>query len=109
MSKALHQPPLNTSQMGMVIAAANYFDLPVTSKQAFFESGHGFMVNTGKDMCPGGLHIWIFRAFLEVSRSSLNLMINKQFCSFKEHLGTLRQFRVCNEWSNQTQNSGPSC
>jgi len=62
-SKALHQPPLNTSQMGMVIAAANYFDLPVTTKQAFFESGHGFMVNTGKDMCPSGPYVWDARRF----------------------------------------------
>ena len=58
MTNSIEQPPLNTSQMGMVMAAANHFGLNVDIDQAFFESGHGFMVNVRADVCPSGPYVW---------------------------------------------------
>lgn len=68
------QPPLNTSQLGVMQSASSYFELPWSSAELFVGSGHAFITNIHAELCPSGPYVWETTPMLELF-SNLNLNI----------------------------------
>ncbi|MYD43621.1 MAG: hypothetical protein F4W90_06980 [Gammaproteobacteria bacterium] len=66
------QPPLDTSQLGVMQAASTYYGLSWTTPELFVGSGHGFVTNVSFDLCPSGPYVWQTSPMLELF-SNLNL------------------------------------
>lgn len=56
--KNLKQPPLNTTMMGVLKAAADYYDLRLDAPMIFGLSGHAFLINIHTRLCPSGPYCW---------------------------------------------------
>ena len=54
----LRQPPLNTTQMGVLRGLADYFGLDVSTATLFGGTGHAFVINIHEAMCPSGPYLW---------------------------------------------------
>lgn len=55
---SLKQPPLCSTLMGCIKGAADYFDLDLSPPMLFGLTGHAFMINTHKELCPGSPYNW---------------------------------------------------
>jgi hypothetical protein len=63
----LKQPPLNTTMMGVMRGALDYYGLPASDAVLFGASGHAFVLNIHKELCPSGPYCWdqgVVRALL---------------------------------------------
>jgi len=54
----LAMPSFNTTLMGVVKGVADYFDLGLTPATVFGGSGHAFIINIHKELCPSGPYCW---------------------------------------------------
>lgn len=56
--EGLKQPPLNTTMMGVLKAAADYHGLGLADPTIFGLSGHAFLINIHTQLCPSGPYCW---------------------------------------------------
>lgn len=56
----LKQPPLNTTLMGVLKAAADYHGLGLDAPTLYGLSGHAFLINIHTQICPSGPYCWKF-------------------------------------------------
>ncbi|MFP4385391.1 MAG: helix-turn-helix transcriptional regulator [Spirochaetia bacterium] len=54
----LKQPSLCTTLMGCVKGASDYFDYDYSAPMLFGLTGHGFIINIHKELCPSGPYVW---------------------------------------------------
>lgn len=54
----LKQPPLNTTMMGVLRAAADYHALGLDDPVIYGLSGHAFLINIHTQLCPSGPYCW---------------------------------------------------
>ena len=62
----LQQPPYNTTMMGVVKGALDYYGIARTPGEAFVLSGHAFLMNVHEELCPSGPYLWRYDRFLEL-------------------------------------------
>ena len=54
----LKQPPFNTTLMGVIAGVSGYFGYDWPVETLFGTSGHAFMINIHKQLCPSGPYVW---------------------------------------------------
>lgn len=54
----LKQPPLDTTMMGVLKAAADYHALGLDEPTIYGLSGHAFLINIHTQLCPSGPYCW---------------------------------------------------
>ncbi|MHB1355089.1 MAG: hypothetical protein ACYCZF_03820 [Anaerolineae bacterium] len=54
----LHQPPFNSTLFGVLRGVASYYALPYTDAFLYGASGHAFLMNIHKSICPSGPYCW---------------------------------------------------
>jgi len=59
-----HQPSLNCTMLGIVRAAADYYGLNASTPALYGASGHAFLMNIHKELCPSGPYCWTMEPFL---------------------------------------------
>lgn len=59
----LAQKPFNTTLMGVLGGVADYFGIEISDAMLFGGSGHAFVINIHKDLCPSGPYCWNNRGF----------------------------------------------
>lgn len=62
--EGLAQPPLETSLLGVVHGAMSHLGIECTAAEAFFLSGHAFVINIHDELCPSGPYVWNWDGFL---------------------------------------------
>ena len=62
----LKQPPYNTTMMGVVKGALDYYGISRTPGEAFVLSGHAFLMNVHEELCPSGPYLWRYDRFFEL-------------------------------------------
>ena len=62
----LKQPPYNTTMMGVVTGALDYYSISRTPGEAFVLSGHAFLMNVHEELCPSGPYLWRYDRFFEL-------------------------------------------
>lgn len=71
----LKQPPLNTTMMGVYRAALDFYQLPASTPALFGLSGHAFVINIHKTLCPSGPYCW-GREYVENLTAHLGLEVH---------------------------------
>jgi len=66
----IHQPPLNTSLMGVVKGIADYFRIPLSVPSLFGRTGHAFLINIHRDICPSSPYVWNMEHFISLLENS---------------------------------------
>lgn len=56
--KNLEQPPLNTTLMGCIKGASDYWDLEWSAPMLYGLTGHAFVINIHDGLCPSGPYCW---------------------------------------------------
>jgi hypothetical protein len=56
--ETLAMPPFNTTLMGVVKGALNYYHVEVGAPAVFGLSGHAFLINIHDKLCPSGPYCW---------------------------------------------------
>jgi len=56
--ETLAMPPFNTTLMGVVKGALDYHRIEVGAPTVFGASGHAFLINIHKQLCPSGPYCW---------------------------------------------------
>lgn len=54
----LQQPPLDTTLMGCIKGACDYFDHDLSVPMLFGLTGHAFLINIHSELCPSGPYVW---------------------------------------------------
>jgi hypothetical protein len=54
----LRQPPHNTTMMGVMRGALDFYGIPCTDGFLYGASGHAFVINIHKQLCPSGPYCW---------------------------------------------------
>lgn len=54
----LKQAPFNTTMMGVLRGALDYHGIPASDAFLFGASGHAFLINIHKELCPSGPYCW---------------------------------------------------
>jgi hypothetical protein len=54
----LGMKPFSTTLMGVVEGVADYFDIPVSESMLYGLSGHAFLINIHKQICPSSPYVW---------------------------------------------------
>jgi len=54
----LAMPPFNTTLMGVVKGALDYHGIEVDAPTVFGASGHAFLINIHRQLCPSGPYCW---------------------------------------------------
>ncbi len=54
----LNQPPYNVSFLGVLAAAAEHYAMDVPVSTLYGASGHAFLTNVHRDLCPSGPYVW---------------------------------------------------
>ena len=62
----LKQPPLNTTLMGCVKGALDYFEQDYSIPMLYGLTGHAFLINIHGEMCPSGPYVWDKKRFYEL-------------------------------------------
>jgi AraC-like DNA-binding protein len=62
----LNQPPLSTTLLGCIKGASDYFDGDLSVPMLFGLTGHAFLVNMHKDLCPSSPYVWNKTRFFEL-------------------------------------------
>ncbi|MCY3620911.1 MAG: hypothetical protein OXH68_04270 [Gammaproteobacteria bacterium] len=57
-STDLVQPPYDTSLVGVVKGALDYYGVDTTPAESFALSGHAFAINIHEELCPSGPYCW---------------------------------------------------
>lgn len=56
--KHLKQTKDNTTLMGCLRGAVDYYGLPYSQAMLYALTGHGFLINIHRELCPSGPYIW---------------------------------------------------
>jgi hypothetical protein len=56
--KNLKQPSFNTSLLGVLRAAADYYGIDISTPMLYGASGHAFLMNVHRELCPSGPYVW---------------------------------------------------
>ncbi len=59
----LQQPAYNATLMGCLKGAADWFDLDLSPAMLYGLSGHAFLINIHRELCPSGPYCWTKIAF----------------------------------------------
>lgn len=51
-------PPFNTTLLGVLKGVLDYYEIDVSGPMAFGGSGHAFLINIHKQLCPSGPYCW---------------------------------------------------
>jgi len=62
----LKQPPLNTTLMGCIKGASDYFDGNLSTPMLFGLTGHAFLINMHRDLHPSSPYVWHKKRFWEL-------------------------------------------
>jgi AraC-like DNA-binding protein len=62
----LKQPCYNATLMGCLKGASDYFDNDLSPAMLYGLTGHAFLINVHKDLCPSGPYVWRKDRFLEL-------------------------------------------
>ncbi|MYF28707.1 MAG: hypothetical protein F4169_07555, partial [Gammaproteobacteria bacterium] len=54
----LTQPPYDTSLVGVVKGALDYYGIDTAPAETFVLSGHAFVINIHPELCPSGPYCW---------------------------------------------------
>ncbi|MBI2301391.1 MAG: hypothetical protein HYU66_21000 [Armatimonadetes bacterium] len=65
----LRQPCNNSTLMGVMRGAADYFGLDVTTPMLYGLSGHAFLINIHTALCPSGPYCWNREPFFRLLRN----------------------------------------
>lgn len=74
----LKQPPFNSTLMGALKGAADWFDLDLDVPLFFGLSGHAFLINMHKTLCPSGPYAWDKTGFKRCL-ANLGLLVKEEF------------------------------
>ena len=66
MVDGLVQPPCDTSMLGVVKGAMDHLGIEGTLAEAFFLSGHAFVINIHDELCPSGPYVWNWDEFFRL-------------------------------------------
>lgn len=66
MVDGLVQPPCETSMMGVVKGAMDRLGVKTALAEAFFLSGHAFLINIHDEICPSGPYVWNWDEFFRL-------------------------------------------
>ena len=77
----LAMPPLNTTLMGVVKGVMDYYDIDAPTPMVFGISGHAFLINIHKQLCPSGPYCWKHTGFTPLVRNLGLQMTNLGFYS----------------------------
>jgi hypothetical protein len=69
----LKQAPLNTTMMGVLRGALDYYRIPISNAYLFGASGHAFLLNIHPMLCPSSPYCWNFAPMIRLIH---NLGIN---------------------------------
>ena len=61
--EGLVQPSFDTSLLGVVKGAMSHLGVACTGAEAFFLSGHAFVINIHDELCPSGPYVWNWDGF----------------------------------------------
>ena len=64
--EGLVQPPFDTSMLGVVHGAMSHLGVGRTAAEAFFLSGHAFVINIHDELCPSGPYVWNWDEFFRL-------------------------------------------
>jgi len=64
---SLHMPCLNTTHMGVVKGALDYWGIPASPAMVFGLSGHAFLINIHKELCPSSPYCWRREAIADLT------------------------------------------
>lgn len=67
--EGLEQPPFNTTLMGVVTGAMQFYGTDISQPAAFGGSGHAFLINLHGQLCPSGPYCWDMSTFLRLVRN----------------------------------------
>jgi len=65
----LKMPPFNTTLMGVLRGVFDYYGIPVSNGWLFGGSGHAFLINIHKELCPSGPYVWDYTPFYQLVRN----------------------------------------
>ena len=65
----LQQPCFNTTLMGCLKGASDFFDMDLTPPMLYGLTGHAFLINIHDEICPSGPYVWKKEAFRECVRN----------------------------------------
>ena len=82
----LAMPPFNTTLMGVVKGALDYYKIEVDAPTVFGASGHAFLINIHKQLCPSGPYCWKREAASPLIRNLGLEMSDLGFVSPQNHL-----------------------
>jgi hypothetical protein len=111
----LKMPPYNTTMMGVVKGALDFYGLNMSPAMAFGGSGHAFLINIHDELCPSGPYCWNYDPFYRLLRNLGVAMTDLGFFhagsspaeragieqTLKEHLDRGKPCSFCN-MENQT-------
>jgi hypothetical protein len=55
---SLSQPPFNTSLLGVIWGASRYYGFDYSRGLLFGATGHAFLINVHKELCPSSPYVW---------------------------------------------------
>ncbi len=61
--------PFNTTMMGVLKGVADYFGISISDAWMFGGSGHAFLINIHKELCPSGPYCWKYDTFYRLLRN----------------------------------------
>ncbi len=91
--EGLKQPPFNTTLLGVVKGALDYYGIVASPAWAFGGTGHAFLINIHKELCPSSPYCWKYDGFCQLLRNLGLEMIDLGFF----HKGSLPEERTALE------------
>ncbi|MHB1455570.1 MAG: hypothetical protein ACYC0V_01510, partial [Armatimonadota bacterium] len=79
MIENLKQPPFNTTMMGVIHGVADYYGIKTCDPVLFAGSGHAFLMNIHKELCPSGPYCWDRTEFHKLVRNLGIEMVDQGF------------------------------
>lgn len=75
----LKQPPFNTTLMGVLRGVIDYYGIRTCDPVMFGGSGHAFLMNIHKELCPSGPYCWDRTGFYKLVRNLGIEMVDEGF------------------------------
>jgi hypothetical protein len=69
MIEGLHQPPFNTTLLGVLHGALGFYGWPTSPAMTFGGCGHAFLINVHEELCPSGPYCWNREPFVPLVRN----------------------------------------
>ena len=66
MVDGLVQPPCDASLLGVVKGAMDHLGVETSLAEAYFLSGHAFLINIHDELCPSGPYVWNWDEFFRL-------------------------------------------